>query len=72
MPPVHLKHPRRPPFWFAFLVTQYDRSGRSSGVAIVTYEVPEEAARAIAQYNGATANGAYGYHWYWNYPDGRP
>jgi len=36
---------------------RYDRSGRSSGVAIITYELPGEAARAITQYNGATANG---------------
>jgi len=36
---------------------RYDRSGRSSGVAIITYELPNEAARAITQYNGATANG---------------
>jgi len=36
---------------------RYDRSGRSSGVAIITYETPEEASRAIARFNGATANG---------------
>jgi len=36
---------------------RYDRSGRSSGVAIINYELPDEAARAITQYNGATANG---------------
>jgi THO complex subunit 4 len=37
---------------------KYDRSGRSSGVAIITYETPEEASRAIARFNGATANGS--------------
>jgi len=36
---------------------RYDRSGRSSGVAFVTYETPEEASKAIARFNGATANG---------------
>ncbi|KAF9788336.1 RNA-binding domain-containing protein [Thelephora terrestris] len=36
---------------------RYDRSGRSSGVAIITYETPEEASQAIARFNGATANG---------------
>jgi len=36
---------------------RYDRSGRSSGVAIITYETPEEASRAISRFNGATANG---------------
>jgi hypothetical protein len=38
-------------------ILKYDRSGRSSGIAVITYELPDEAARAIAQYNGATANG---------------
>ena len=38
---------------------KYDRSGRSSGVAIITYETPEEASRAIARFNGATANGLW-------------
>ncbi|KAI0312769.1 hypothetical protein OF83DRAFT_615071, partial [Amylostereum chailletii] len=36
---------------------RYDRSGRSSGIAIVTYETPTEATRARNQLNGMTAKG---------------
>ncbi|KAI0729788.1 RNA-binding domain-containing protein [Fomitopsis betulina] len=36
---------------------RYDRSGRSSGVAIVSYETPEEAAAAKRQFDGKLAKG---------------
>ena len=34
---------------------QYDRSGRSSGVAVVTFETPAEATRAKKQFDGILA-----------------
>jgi len=49
------ERPCRPRFAFRSPL-KYDRSGRSSGVAIITYETPEEASRAISRFNGATAN----------------
>ncbi|THH19280.1 hypothetical protein EW146_g1862 [Bondarzewia mesenterica] len=36
---------------------RYDRSGRSSGVAIITFETPAEATRAKNQFNGVLAKG---------------
>ncbi|KAL6908443.1 RNA-binding domain-containing protein [Trichoderma evansii] len=39
------------------LQLRYDRSGRSEGVAFVTYEDKEDAAEAIKQFDGANANG---------------
>ncbi|KIY47487.1 hypothetical protein FISHEDRAFT_45163 [Fistulina hepatica ATCC 64428] len=36
---------------------RYDRSGRSTGVAIVMYETAAEAQRAISQYNNIEAKG---------------
>ncbi|KAM0481319.1 hypothetical protein ACHAPX_003423 [Trichoderma viride] len=39
------------------LQLRYDRSGRSEGVAFVTYEDNEDAAEAIKQFDGANANG---------------
>jgi len=39
------------------LLLKYDRSGRSSGVAIITYEKPAEAARAKKEYEGKLAKG---------------
>ncbi|KAI0298003.1 hypothetical protein BC826DRAFT_1124242 [Russula brevipes] len=36
---------------------RYDRSGRSSGVAIITFETPAEATRAKKQLNGVLAKG---------------
>ncbi|KAF8556820.1 hypothetical protein OG21DRAFT_1458547, partial [Imleria badia] len=36
---------------------RYDRSGRSSGVAIITYEKPAEATRAKKEYEGKLAKG---------------
>ncbi|KAF4564558.1 hypothetical protein EYR40_010724 [Pleurotus pulmonarius] len=36
---------------------RYDRSGRSTGVAIVTYETTEEASKALTQFNGLLAKG---------------
>lgn len=41
------------------LSLQYDRSGRSAGVAYVTYETAADAKRAIREYDGANANGIY-------------
>ena len=39
------------------LLLKYDRSGRSSGVAIITYENPAEATRAKKEYEGKLAKG---------------
>ncbi|KAH9833317.1 RNA-binding domain-containing protein [Rhodofomes roseus] len=36
---------------------RYDRSGRSSGIAIVTYETPAEAAAAKSRFDGKLAKG---------------
>lgn len=36
---------------------KYDRSGRSSGVGIVSFETPEQAAQAKTQFNGKIAKG---------------
>lgn len=36
---------------------KYDRSGRSSGVALVTYESTAEAKRALNEYNGKLCKG---------------
>ncbi|TFK67742.1 hypothetical protein BDN72DRAFT_842684 [Pluteus cervinus] len=36
---------------------RYDRSGRSSGTAIITFETPAEATRAKNQFNGIAAKG---------------
>ncbi|EHK15398.1 uncharacterized protein TRIVIDRAFT_38353 [Trichoderma virens Gv29-8] len=39
------------------LQLRYDRSGRSEGVAFVTYESKDDAAEAVRQFDGANANG---------------
>ncbi|KAM0252133.1 hypothetical protein ACHAQJ_007873 [Trichoderma viride] len=39
------------------LQLRYDRSGRSEGVAFVTYEEKDDAAEAVKQFDGANANG---------------
>ncbi|PTB65314.1 RNA-binding domain-containing protein, partial [Trichoderma citrinoviride] len=39
------------------LQLRYDRSGRSEGVAFVTYESRDDAAEAVRQFDGANANG---------------
>lgn len=39
------------------LELQYDRAGRSEGTAFVTYEREEDARRAVAEFDGANANG---------------
>ncbi|KAH0604751.1 uncharacterized protein H6S33_006419 [Morchella sextelata] len=39
------------------LELQYDRAGRSEGTAFVTYEREEDAKRAVAEFDGANANG---------------
>ncbi|KAF7546040.1 hypothetical protein G7046_g9422 [Stylonectria norvegica] len=41
----------------ARLQLRYDRAGRSEGTAYVTYELPEDAAEAVRQFDGANANG---------------
>ncbi|KAG4033368.1 hypothetical protein MFRU_005g03780 [Monilinia fructicola] len=41
----------------SFLKLVYDRAGRSEGIAYVTYEDPRDAQRAIAEFDGANANG---------------
>jgi RNA recognition motif-containing protein len=35
----------------------YDRAGRSNGVAFVTYQSPQDAKRAIREFDGANAKG---------------
>lgn len=35
----------------------YDRAGRSEGIAYVTYEFPEDASKAIREFDGANAKG---------------
>ena len=35
----------------------YDRAGRSEGIAYVTYESPEDASKAIREFDGANAKG---------------
>lgn len=37
----------------------YDRAGRSEGVAYVTYESPQDAKRAVREFDGANAKGIY-------------
>jgi RNA recognition motif-containing protein len=44
-------------FFSSFL--KYDRSGRSSGVAVVTFETADEATRAKKEYDGIKAKGDY-------------
>ncbi|CAG8950328.1 hypothetical protein HYFRA_00006821 [Hymenoscyphus fraxineus] len=39
------------------LILTYDRAGRSEGTAFVTYEAPEDAKRAIREFDGANAKG---------------
>jgi len=39
------------------LAIKYDRSGRSSGVAIISFETPTEATRAKKQFDGILAKG---------------
>jgi hypothetical protein len=41
------------------LLLKYDRSGRSSGVAIISFETPAEAARAKKQFEGKLAKGLF-------------
>jgi hypothetical protein len=41
------------------LQLRYDRSGRSEGVAFVTYEEKDDAAEAVKQFDGANANGMF-------------
>lgn len=38
---------------------KYDRAGRSEGTAFVTYESPQDASRAIREYDGANAAGMF-------------
>lgn len=44
-------------FDWHFRTFKYDRSGRSSGVAIITFETPAEATRAKKQFDGILAKG---------------
>jgi len=39
------------------LTLTYDRAGRSEGIAYVTYEYPEDASKAIREFDGANAKG---------------
>lgn len=41
------------------LALSYDRAGRSNGVAYVTYERPQDAKKAIREFDGANANGEH-------------
>lgn len=45
------------------LQLRYDRSGRSEGVAFVTYEEREDAMEAVKQFDGANANGTFPFDW---------
>lgn len=36
---------------------RYDRAGRSTGTAFVTYEAYEDARQAVSDFDGANANG---------------
>lgn len=40
-----------------FVRKKYDRSGRSSGMAIISFETPAEATRAKKQFDGILAKG---------------
>lgn len=52
-------HDRLPTFGSSssFGIEKYDRSGRSTGVAIITYETAEEARNAQGQFDGILAKG---------------
>ena len=39
-------------------IVKYDRSGRSEGIAIISYETPAEAKKALGHYNGKLCKGA--------------
>lgn len=49
----------RPPLDSHFRTFKYDRSGRSSGVAIIAFETPAEATRAKKQFDGILAKGIH-------------
>jgi hypothetical protein len=51
------KHIPTPKSRFDFRNLKYDRSGRSSGVAIISYETASEAASAKKQFDGILAKG---------------
>lgn len=53
---VHLREPLPTPF-AQFVGFKYDRSGRSSGVAIISFETAEEAALAKNGFDGKLAKG---------------
>ncbi len=42
---------------FGFFVTKYDRSGRSTGTAFISFETPEEATIAKKTFDGKDAKG---------------
>jgi len=55
---VHLKRTYSDPLSIGiFRTLKYDRSGRSSGVAIISFETPSEATRAKKQFSGILAKG---------------
>lgn len=43
-------------------ITQYDRSGRSTGIAYISFETPAEASRAKTQLAGVMAKGNFVFH----------
>lgn len=47
------------PLLLTLHLLKYDRSGRSSGVAFITYETPAEAAQAKREFDGKFAKGVF-------------
>lgn len=57
---VHLRETDCRPLLFDYClgIIKYDRSGRSEGIAIISYETPAEAKKALGHYNGKLCKGA--------------
>lgn len=46
---------------FGLVRPKYDRSGRSSGVAVISFETPVQATRAKKQFEGILAKGKFAF-----------